>query len=516
MAGEMLTLDDVATPRALELVVEPPGARARAVRGVHCTDYPHPASYIDADWIVLTNGNALRGKTALQASLVDGLADVGATALGFGLGDPFPAPPPALVRRARERELAVFTVPMHVSFVDITRDVYEATLHADARTFLRLSAIQAHLIDALTEEDAEQSILDRLSSMTSAATALVAVDGRVLRTSRGGRVTDIPRLHESQSMLVEPGADGKTLVGVPVAAGPSEVQHWVVAQTAQPPQANRLVKRAVQVAAPLLAAATALQRSGRARQRQLKAELLQRLEGDRAGAEAPGITQELGAYGLGLDGPWWVVTCGSVAAGELAFDAWCDRALTHLESSGRPFLGRCFPGELEVLLEGGEDDVDAAVDRLLAELGPAAGAGVSRPMSPLDPLGPAMRDARVALDRLRADRAAGRMHHRDLPLELLLLSQVPFERVQPQVEALLAPLQDQRWLWETLETFFANDLSVTATAAALHVHPNTLRYRLHRIETLLDRPLTAPATIAAVHLALTTARTAGAPAPTPS
>lgn len=38
-------------------------------------------------------------------------------------------------------------------------------------------------------------------------------------------------------------------------------------------------------------------------------------------------------------------------------------------------------------------------------------------------------------------------------------------------------------------------------ARALHVHPNTLRYRLKRVEERIG-PLSAPETLARVHLAL--------------
>ena len=43
---------------------------------------------------------------------------------------------------------------------------------------------------------------------------------------------------------------------------------------------------------------------------------------------------------------------------------------------------------------------------------------------------------------------------------------------------------------------------INATAEAMHVHPNTLRYRLGRVEKLLGRSLRQPATIAELTLAL--------------
>ncbi|WP_411757733.1 PucR family transcriptional regulator [Streptomyces venezuelae] len=44
-------------------------------------------------------------------------------------------------------------------------------------------------------------------------------------------------------------------------------------------------------------------------------------------------------------------------------------------------------------------------------------------------------------------------------------------------------------LMETLEVFLAHDCSWARTAEALHVHVNTVHYRVERIETLTGRDL---------------------------
>jgi DNA-binding PucR family transcriptional regulator len=57
-------------------------------------------------------------------------------------------------------------------------------------------------------------------------------------------------------------------------------------------------------------------------------------------------------------------------------------------------------------------------------------------------------------------------------------------------------------LHEALRAYFVHDLDVAAAAASLHMHRNSLRYRLARAEHLLGRSLKQPATIAAIYLAL--------------
>ncbi|MDA0173812.1 PucR family transcriptional regulator [Solirubrobacter taibaiensis] len=108
----------------------------------------------------------------------------------------------------------------------------------------------------------------------------------------------------------------------------------------------------------------------------------------------------------------------------------------------------------------------------------------------------------------RSYRDAVLAHERGLPayeafdLPALLLADADPELVRPRVDALLDPLPAP--VLDALKEFFARDQDVSAAAAALHVHPNTLRYRLGRVEALLGRSLRSPATIAELMLALST------------
>ncbi len=71
-----------------------------------------------------------------------------------------------------------------------------------------------------------------------------------------------------------------------------------------------------------------------------------------------------------------------------------------------------------------------------------------------------------------------------------------------RAEPLFERLARQPAALETLIAYFEHDLNVSTTAVHLHLHPNSLRYRLSRIEEAIGAPLRAPAVIAAVYLAL--------------
>ncbi len=96
----------------------------------------------------------------------------------------------------------------------------------------------------------------------------------------------------------------------------------------------------------------------------------------------------------------------------------------------------------------------------------------------------------------------GRLETEDHLLEILL-DRSP--RLTAQLRArVLAPLAGEEHveLARTLETLIACRLDRTATSAALHIHRNTLAYRLNRIEEITGLDLASPRDLACVYVAL--------------
>jgi DNA-binding PucR family transcriptional regulator len=65
---------------------------------------------------------------------------------------------------------------------------------------------------------------------------------------------------------------------------------------------------------------------------------------------------------------------------------------------------------------------------------------------------------------------------------------------------------ERELLLDTLRMWFAEQGATSAAADKLHVHRNTVRYRLRRPEDLTGRSLSQPTGIAELHLALEAAR----------
>jgi PucR family transcriptional regulator, purine catabolism regulatory protein len=86
----------------------------------------------------------------------------------------------------------------------------------------------------------------------------------------------------------------------------------------------------------------------------------------------------------------------------------------------------------------------------------------------------------------------------------LMISETQRERIQPKVDEIMRALSPG--LHDAVAAYFAHDLDVMSAARGMHLHHNTLRYRLGRVEHALGRPLKDPGTIAVLYIALAAER----------
>lgn len=136
-------------------------------------------------------------------------------------------------------------------------------------------------------------------------------------------------------------------------------------------------------------------------------------------------------------------------------------------------------------------DVRARLETLLAR-GPYRDlvAGVGRPCQDLGDYAMSYDQARAACELgLRGTGSSSVLTAHDLGI--VPLASVPLEHLRTMVRDTLGPLldaDDQRGtdLVETLRVYLSHDRHLPATASALHVHYNTVRNRIARIEELLD------------------------------
>jgi hypothetical protein len=88
-----------------------------------------------------------------------------------------------------------------------------------------------------------------------------------------------------------------------------------------------------------------------------------------------------------------------------------------------------------------------------------------------------------------------------IDLSTWLLSHVDPRQLRERIDRTLAPLGSQQ-LRDTLTTYLAAGQNVAGTAEALFLHPNTVRYRIGRVEEAIGEPLASPFSLSNLILAL--------------
>jgi purine catabolism regulator len=132
--------------------------------------------------------------------------------------------------------------------------------------------------------------------------------------------------------------------------------------------------------------------------------------------------------------------------------------------------------------------------------------GLSEPFEDLHLARARMRDAHRALQVLLRRRQQGHsgsvLRFEDVDLATWLIASRPVDAVASKARQQLGDLLDREDLTETVAAYLNSNLDIRDTARALFLHPNSVRYRLHRVEELVGAPITSAAVVANLYLAL--------------
>jgi len=465
----MLTLADLLAEPSLGLVQRagPADAGERPVLGAAVVEVESPARWIAPGWVLLTAGVRLEGSAEAELrALVADCARVGVAALGFGIGPVFDDLPAPLLDEAVKRAYPVFAVPRETPFREVVRHVDAAIMGDEAPLFRRLGSLQRYVADGLREAEPERAVVERLARFMDASAA-VFEPGGTASVSFGKAPFEalLASLAGHTPVLAEAEAEGWCAVAAPLAARAEEAHGWLVLASPRSHFVGPLAKRAAETTAPLLVAMDQLKEVTRAQEFAVRSALLEEIL---RGGDSASLSLRAAVFGLDFAEPARVLLFRDAAAARDAL-------------AGRPHLIAEREDCVVVLMQGDVTQVPAAgIGRAIDGI---AGAPVS------------LRDAELAARR-------GVVRFEDLDLATLLLSDAEPQRLEPRVERIVGVLREHPPLHEALVVYFDHDLDVPATAAALHLHPNSLRYRLARLEELLGCSLKRPATIAELHIAL--------------
>ncbi|MFJ4314384.1 helix-turn-helix domain-containing protein [Streptomyces lavendulae] len=438
------------------------------VSGVTSTDLEDPGRFLGPGELVLSGLVWWsEGEPRKVDRFVSALAGAGATAL-FAGEETHGGVPDDLVAACRAYRVPLVAVPARTSFRAVTEAVYLRQWgdlsRRPTRTFALPENVRAELSRLLEHGAGPDELLDR------ACAHLGRVSCYVL-TASGRTVARTPSAPVIPAQRVAPARDGLSL-RVESDSSPYDAwQLYVPDADAAPP---RVLHEIAEVLARYRDGHARRAAAGRAAGQALVSLLAQ--DGDPVALE-----EALAAAGLPAGGPYRVLAATSGDA--LA------EALGHLEGV------RWAVGDCAAVLY---DDPDAGVEvtaglravwpLLQACGGPDAdlrlGAG-ARAAGP-EQLRASLNQALFTLTAAGAESPVRAVEQLDTLAELL--AGVPPEVRSVYGTRTLGPLGDGM-LRETLEVFLANNCSWARTAEALHLHVNTVHYRIERVEALTGRDL---------------------------
>lgn len=491
----VIRVEDLLRSPALQLRLIAGGSgTSRRVAWAHVSELKDPTPWLSGSEMIMTTGMALARGAEHQRAYLERLDDAGVACLALSEGLFVPPLTRTFLDTAARRGIPVVEVPIPVPFMAISQEVAAAVqgdtgqrLNAQLQVF---GAVQ-WLADGNLSTKEIFGRLERLSGYS-----LYACTARGAQLLPGVPVPPPEYRHLMPAAVISP----PTVPGgyvLPVTGPRGAAGHILAVESPDAVPAGVSVVQHI-------ATVAALQLSMLAHERELirregaetLAEMLQGM------LDKAVVTKRLAASGFAAERP---LRLAIVRPRQESADD--DGTVDALAQAGLPHLVLRLQDELFVLIH---DDA-AAVSALAGAL--AAAVGLSRPFPAGDSLAVARREARWALSRaLEAGRAT--VSYGEDRTERWLTSDI--EDLRALVEQVLGAVTRYdathgSGLLTSVRVWLEHDRQTERAAKALHVHPNTLLYRVRRFEEISGRSLASTESLAEVWLALrTSAAAAGA------
>ncbi|GAA0415502.1 hypothetical protein Acor_58970 [Acrocarpospora corrugata] len=471
------------------------GETQAEITGALITDLPDPARYLAGGELVLT-GMMWRQDPADSRRFVDILVRGRVSALAAGdarLGHI----PADLLDACRERGLPLIEVPIEVSFGAVTEAVTRRLAGAQAGDLRRALGRHRRIVAAVAEGAGLTELCELMSAELGVAGAVISAAGTIIAGSLpvadAGRLAReflgavrlplvtagpytifaVDRAHRAAGWALVCGGDLDPEIGYELAS--------CVALARTRMEGGRRVER--RLAEQLIALATA----GTADRSELSARL--RTCGIDAGEPYAVVSASVREQGVDP----------AVLGGQVVEELMDRRVVAAAAADGAIAL--------VPLREGTADEVAAMLKARVAALpGVAVAIGVSAALTGSAAVRGGVEEAGHAR-RMAEARGGGVVTSAEIYTHALLLATVPGDVRRSFSERLLAPLfaydrKHQADLVRTLGTFLDCAGSWNTCAEHLHVHVNTVRYRIRRVEELTGKDLSAMADRVDLYLAL--------------
>ena len=490
--GELISVPDL----GLRVLVGDDALLDRPVRSTYSSDLLDPSRYLDGGELVVT-GLVWRREPADSDVFVGNVARSGAVGIAAGTAQ-FGDVPDDVIEACRRHEVALVAVPEDVSFTSLTEYVLgTAAAERGARLESRL-ALTRDLLAALAHGDALEAVLARVREQTGASVRVLTAVGRHVvpgaHRLSDDTVAQLVRAFLSAERLPLSLPGGRSVHPVGGALG-SRLSTWLLVVDAGDENDEAVVAPA-EVASIVRLAQTRLEESRRSTRaladdavrmvalgRTTQAETTLRL--DRAGLDLEAESYAVVVLGFepDHDGDELRDLCEEIFAEEVGSVV--------AQPPGGPTIAIVPTSAEDVLVH----DLRGVLERIAPGLTPrrlAVGVSDAVPVAGLSGM---LEEARHAY-RLAAhgEDPTTIVRGKEIDSHVLLLASVPDEVRRLFARRVLGGVlayddENGTDLLATLRVFLDCSGSWSRTAQRLHLHVNSVRYRIARIEQLTGRDL---------------------------
>lgn len=466
-----MVVDDLLRDSELALQLRLRGDVDRLIRWVHTIEVPAPGRFLRGGEVVLTAGVWRSAGITAEAFVAD-LVEADVAAVGFGLVPPETSVPEEFVDAAREHGLTCFVVPADVAFLQIV-EAFVSTKRAEWERPLRRHLDQHDaIVAALRMRRGVGTVLRALSGQLGLPVAVRAAGGVV-----EGRQ---PEPSHPLPLVGEGIADAELLLPRPLDDLDVE-QHAAVVQ-----------------AMPFIALEIERARAVQAIEVRYARELFEWVRSATVAPEA--VRTRLRALGLPPDGPLaGVVLCSATPDTDAVrvADLLADDGVAAQRGDEVVAFAR---------VRGTEAELARGIHDSLGGSGTTVHVGVGRPSAAAG-LRVSLLQAGHAARAVSSRPGSGWMTHEQLSSPTLLLTLQDPELLAATSRELLGPVldHDERRggdLLPSLSAFLDAGGGWQEAAQRLHVHTNTLRHRMSRVEELTGRKLSRTSDRTDLYLAL--------------
>lgn len=487
-----LTVDQLTRSPALQLrILAGAGGLDRPVSWAHVSELENPGPWLAGNELIMTSGLAVPRSASGQRAYLELLDSAGVSALAISAYLKAPPFHRALFATADRLNLPVLEVPLSVPFIAIAQEVAASVITEIGQ---RLGA-QLQVFGALrwiaTEEPTPQELFARLERLSGYRLFMCTAQGKPLFP--GVPIPEPRYLQQlSGSDMVPPRVEGGVILPVPMAGGAAG--YLVALESEETSGGGTAVAQHI---ASVAALEVARVRHDREHARRQGAETLAELFQE--GGDATASARRLTRIGIDPGVPLLVV----VAKG--ATTRAHDNLVEHLDEENIRYLALVRQGDLCLLINDSPETMVAFDGAAGLHL------GLSKPFESSQDLHLALREAQWAADSAE---------HAQCPL--VHFGDNPLDRWLPKDPVLLGALVDHvlgsalhnddakgGTIVKSLFVWLERERRTDRAAQDLHIHPNTLTYRLRRFEQLTGRDLSDTSDLAETWLAMRAARYLG-------